>query len=597
VRRSATMMGMRALFIVPLVVVVACGTYTAATVEAQDAGRDSAVADGPVSEPPPNAIYVSVAAGNDANEGRSKDKPLKTLGAAFALIETSKLEGFDVVACRGTYEEPALKSRRASALRGGYNCSTWTRAESFGKKGKFSDPNQTRIIGNASSEALVVETGPAFTLEGFDIEGRAGNSKAAVSLRGLGKVAVSNARIYGAGAVDGKSIAGATYGLDVTRAQLTVQDSEFYGGAGDNANAPDSGARGSVAVQLTDCSGDFGTSVVQAGTGKGIYASMGMVIGAATAPAGTLVVHDTTILGSDVVGQGNAGALAWGFTGIYVATEGKFVFSNLFIQGAETKSVGGTQSGTIGMNLHAADVTILNSRINPGQVSSTGTLTWGYCQGIIAYPSRTMTLTNTAVLADCGTLVGVQNTSNIAYQALLGTSVLRHNTFIAMGRGGAYPQNTASVFAAGGAALALENNFLGAGNGSVINLYGCQGSKLERLRANALWGAAGISVLTAAESSCANGTWVDTAPKTLVPDASGFAPTTLLGLLEPSDSAMFAVALRGGALRPNASPTGCALSRGGIDLLADVPTDIEGKPRSARPAIGAWEASSTPSCP
>jgi hypothetical protein len=580
-----------------LLVLVACASYTSATGVVPGAGKDAGAADGPVSVAPLNAVYVSAAAGNDANEGLSKEKPLKTLGAAFALLETSKLEGFDVVACRGTYEEPSLKSRKASALRGGYNCSTWTRADSFGKKGMFSDPNQTRIIGNASSEAIVVETGTAFTLEGFDVEGRAGNGKAAVSMRGPGKVAISNVRIYGAGAVDGKSVAGATYGLDVSNAQLAVQDSEFYGGTGDSSSASESGARGSVAVQLTDCSGDFGTSVVHAGTGKGIYASMGMVIGGVSAALGTLVIHDTSLLGSEVIGKGGAGALSWGFTGIYVATESKLVFSNLFIQGAETKSVGGVQTGTIGMNLHASDITIVNSRINPGQVSSTGTLTYGYCQGIIAYPRRTMTLTNTAVLADCGTLEGVQSTSNIAYQTLSGSSVLRHNTLIAMGRPIGFPQYNVSVFAAGGAALALENNFLGAGNGSMVSLYACQGSKLQVYRANAAWGALGISVLTAADATCANGTWVDTALKTLVPDGTGVSLPTLVGLLEPSDSTLFAAALRSTALRPNATATGCALSRGGVDLLTDVPTDIEAKPRTVRPAIGAWEAlSPAPSC-
>jgi hypothetical protein len=174
---------------------------------------------------------------------------------------------------------------------------------------------------------------------------------------------------------------------------------------------------------------------------------------------------------------------------------------------------------------------------------------------------------------------------------------LQHNTIIALARTGDSVQSSSSLFGHTGAVLRAENNFIGAANGSAAILYGCQNARFETFRANAVWAAAGFSVLTASDATCnTNPMWVDTPLGRIAPNATAVTLTTLAGLLEPADPSMFAAALRSGAIRPSSSRAGCGLSRGGIDLLANVPRDIEGKMRTATPAIGAWEASA-PDCP
>jgi hypothetical protein len=554
---------------------------------------------GPVPVPPANAIYVSAPAGNDANDGRSKDKPLKTIAAAFALVETSKLDNFDVVVCGGLYAEPAVTSRKASALRGGYNCNTWTRADDFGKAGQFKGPNQTRLIGNTSFDALSVTIPTTFTLEGIDVESRAGGNKAAVRVDGPGKLVVSNARVYGGGS-DGQMVVGTTYALDVRASEVAIRDSEFHGGAGNNSTlSVEMQARGSVALQLIDSWGDIGNSILDAGTGRGGHASVGAILASSKAIAGPLLVHDSAILGSVTEAlTSDTSTTPWAFFGMLATVEGKVTLDNVRIMGAEVKATGGARtSGVLGL-YHGGkgQMEVLNSRINPGQIS--GTVPWAYCQTVSSSMEVTASLTfiNSALYADCGNAAGVANTGNVAYQVSGGTTVLQHNTIIAIGRPGNPPENNSAVFGYDNAVLRAENNFLVAGNGSAVVLYQCANARFESFRANALFSAAGFTVRTANDGSCVNATWVDTALASIERNASAVILPSLADRFEPAALSMFATALKNGAIRPSSSRAGCEVSRGGADLLANVPNDIEGKPRTAKPAIGAWEASA-PDCP
>jgi hypothetical protein len=579
----------------------ACSSFVSPVETASDAGRDAGAGSDDAQVPPANAIYVSTSSGNDSSDGLTQKTAVKTLGAAFALIETKNLAKYAVVACRGIYEEPRLVSRKAIALQGGYNCSTWTRADTFGKKGGFNDPNETRIIGNASDDALFVslEAGSSFTLEGVTVEAHAGNTKAAVRMNGPGRVVVSNVRAYGAGALDKKPIAGATHGLQIANAEVEIKESEFYGGAGDSSTPPMQGvgSRGSIGLELLICSGDVGTSLIDAGTGKGWFASLGLIVGSdkkvVLAP---LVIHDVSIRGTGATGVALGDALPWAFTGVYSASQSKQTFANLEIRGGEAKyQAGAVRVGVLGMNLNEGDFVIQNSRINPGRFEFAGPLPFAYCEGVVANTLTSSTVTNSAIVADCDDPL-TTTSSSVGYQAFGGTTSIRHSTIISLGRPGS-GVNTSAFFNVLGNKATLENNVLGAMNGSAFNVYSCQGAELTRFRANALWSATPLSVLKDKPPGMCN-EWVPTDLKTFGRDTTSVTilPSSLAGILEPSDPSMFAEALRSGAIRPSATASGCALSRGGVDLLAQVPTDIEGKPRSPRPALGAWEAVN-PMCP
>jgi hypothetical protein len=230
----------------------ACSSYSGAPAAA-DAGSSADATT------PQSVLYVSQASGNDSNEGLSQSKPLKSLRGAMALLEAKRLLGYEIRVCQGDYEEADLRITSAVTIRGSYNCVTWSRSDSFGKKGGFNDGNATRILRSAASTSpstLDVEASGDVTLDGLVVNGGQGVSPfgSALSVK-AGSLFLRD--VLAAGAVG--NAPGFTRGLVATSARVTIADSEFRGGAGATLAENDFA---SAAMTLDACSGTVSNSTL-----------------------------------------------------------------------------------------------------------------------------------------------------------------------------------------------------------------------------------------------------------------------------------------------------------------------------------------------
>jgi hypothetical protein len=95
-------------FVATLVVVVACSSFEEGQPDPVAPDRDAGTPDGPSDPCAERVLYVSNAAGNDANDGCTKERAIKSIGAAMALAKMKQLDGVDIRVCQGVYAEQAL---------------------------------------------------------------------------------------------------------------------------------------------------------------------------------------------------------------------------------------------------------------------------------------------------------------------------------------------------------------------------------------------------------------------------------------------------------------------------------------------------------
>jgi Protein of unknown function (DUF1565) len=124
---------------------LACSSYNGGTATGKNGDGGVTPDDANV---PAKVIYVS-ADGLAGNDGLSRDKPIKTITGAIAYAASGKLVGHEIHVCQGTYRENELTLSYPVALRGGYNCASWARGDSFGFAGKFADSNKTIVESEA----------------------------------------------------------------------------------------------------------------------------------------------------------------------------------------------------------------------------------------------------------------------------------------------------------------------------------------------------------------------------------------------------------------------------------------------------------------
>src|SRR5687767_4000602 len=142
---------------------------------------------------PDGILYVAPSPqGSDGNTGCAKEKPKATIKGALAFAQTLGLKKHELHVCRGVYNEKNLRLTHPTTMRGGYECSLWTRSDNWGFKPfadgalrteGFDGVNETRIETDDGTTPALEIAGKAIdrsvVLEGFTIVGRAGTGEGA----------------------------------------------------------------------------------------------------------------------------------------------------------------------------------------------------------------------------------------------------------------------------------------------------------------------------------------------------------------------------------------------------------------------------------
>jgi hypothetical protein len=601
-----------------LLVAGACASYsseTPAPVGPTEAGRpdaalesgalDSSAVDAKAEDSAPDAapaavLYVSAAAGNDASSGLSVGAPLKSLGAALGLLEAKQLEGYAIHMCAGDYPTASLATSRPIAIRGGYNCSTWTRSPKFGKVGGFADGNQTRVSGSAQATGpvLTVDVAKTFALDGVEISSAKGGF-ATVKLTGAGQADVADSRILGAVAT---GLTDVSIGLESRAAETKIEACELRGGNGVTPTDKAEG-RGSLALVISSASTTVRKTALYGGTGMGVYASGGAYIRAA-GPNTSLVLADVDVFGeaAQLLGSKDGG---YGFIGLDMVADSIEV-RNVRVKGGQT-SVARLAAGTLvkqgipqmaGMYLGGVTAKIENSRVDSGDLLSNDEVNdYVYCYGLISNVENQLTIENSAISAGCTR--SNKPLAPIGVYANAGKTLLRHATVIA----GPSPYNAGAnsptsyirgVYVDQGAQVDADNSLFLVSPGVVGSIVRCRSASLGTWRGVAGWaGTTAIEYIDKGASGACD-TLADGDGSIAALGISNAAlPSKLESLISVSNFDDMRAQMFAAGIVP--SDGLCTIARG-VELMSAAPADIDGRMRNRPPSVGAWEAR-MPKCP
>jgi hypothetical protein len=216
------------------------------------------------------SLYVSHDAGSDANDGCTRDRPIRTIGAALALAAARKLDGYTVRVCGGVYAEQGLRLSTPVSVVGQYNCSTWTRGpENLTRVENAAYPASTATLTIAGSQL-----GREVVIDGLVLAAPLTGTTPAVAVlvdEGAGP-SITNVQVVGGGTSGGAGQPYASCGVEVQKgASPEIAQSKVTGGSGVSADQT-----GSVGVFVHDAAIDLHDTTVEAGTGKGIVAALGV---------------------------------------------------------------------------------------------------------------------------------------------------------------------------------------------------------------------------------------------------------------------------------------------------------------------------------
>jgi hypothetical protein len=560
-----------------LALVFACSSYNDAAPKAEaDAG--TAVDGGmDTSAPPAPTLYVSQANGNDGNEGLSTASPLKTLRGALGKIEALNLVGYEVRLCQGTYEETDARVTRALTVRGAYNCGTWTRSGSFGKKGGFRDPNATRITrSKASSETatLTVDTKDTVSIEGIEVQGGESLPLSKALFAQNGALTLRDSLLIGTPSM----AAGRTIGLDTLNESLDVADCEIRGGAAVVA-APDDDYASQGAL-LRASSGTVRSTTISAGTGQGAAAAVGIYIqGSAASP---LRIENNEVFGAASRGTPRGSDNSAPFVGIYASrTKGLIVAANTVRGGtALSEDAGNRTTVLMGVFINGESTVLEANRVDPGNVTGGAN---NYCYGM--YVAGTASVYNNAVSSGCEQTNAIASQRNVGIVSY-GKLHIAHNTVLAQRSKtvsrGSYAIDVTYSNATAFADLVVENNILVADDGVAFDIQQCGGVKIGTPTHNVLIAPFAARLIA---GSCAAPTVSYLADLTLFKSPNNVILESPVGKFSPGTLAEWTTSMRTGTVRPKA----CDLARLGSPLNPAIPKDIAGVARTARPSPGAWE--------
>jgi hypothetical protein len=255
--------------------------------------------------------------GNDSASGCSSKNPKRTIGGAIARVKAVNAQGHEIHICRGTYPESGLVLDHPVALRGDYECSTWTQSANGGAP-TYSPTNEVIIDSTTPSTPTLV-------------------------VRGAATKDVLLERL---------TIKGVNVALQVVEdAAPHVLDSTIFAGSGEQSRGIVIGVRGAPWIDKTRVNGGTGTKgsagvdLIATGSGRftddqingqGVVGttsapSVGMII---TDAAGTVTIERSIILGGN--GGADAPNVPFGSAGLAISRSNVDIFDNGISAGTPT---------------------------------------------------------------------------------------------------------------------------------------------------------------------------------------------------------------------------------------------------------------------
>jgi hypothetical protein len=557
-------------------------------------------------------VYVSTT-GDDANDGCTVTHPMKSIGAAIARVKAIGAKDHAVTVCRGGYKERALVIDYPVSLRGGYECSQFTRTKDFGYP-LFDAATETNIDdGNEGVDRFTLTVkGAAVTravvVDGFTINGAtSGDARSiAVSVQAGAAVTLTDLKVVGGGTA-------APSGIGAVGIASAVSSPE---------------------IARTVVHGGIGTAVDSNADNIGIYASGGAPFLHDLQVAGTAGVDRTRSYGILVDGAAQAtGANAWNHVAVSgvqatLVSVGIFLVGNAHLELADGLVTGGKINcqavgcSAYGMLVSGSVATVQSSRIYGGDLVNAGSPPYAssafgfYVDAMGAAPS---VFTNNVIVGGNSSRRADLRVIAALFTRTAGSRLV-HNTVIVPEANGAAAGNTVAIWASNGASnLEIDDNLVVGENGTaLVGLHlerDCNSlplSSIKFLRGNAFVGTARVLDLYAGAAGCqftpattltdavaalpgvtttnnvrlAASCDNDTGPSCLAcSPATTCAPLVLAPwtpAVSPSAAELFAAASYS---MPSSAP--CLVAKGAVVLSPMVTQDAMGNPRVSPASIGA----------
>jgi hypothetical protein len=302
-------------------------------------------------------LYVSPQ-GDDAQTGCAPSTAKKTIGAALRLANQAPGSA-TVLVCHGSYAEPRLTS--SVALRGGFDCNTWTRTTHYGYPA-FDGVNES-VIENADSATPTITIAGTGTLEGFAVGAPAAIS-CSVAVAASGNAKISNNRIVGSGSDCPGDAGSIGLFLDGPSGSADVSQNRILGGSGHSGALATGGSVGLLSrggatphIHANEIYGGSGSAdaVSSAGSIAVLLAGSGRLTG-----AGVSALEDNYINGGSGSDQAGDAARA-----VYLSGSVSVDIIGNAIEGGDPAST--ITVPTHGIKAHrVGDVRVLGNRIYGG---------------------------------------------------------------------------------------------------------------------------------------------------------------------------------------------------------------------------------------
>ncbi len=325
---------------------------------------------------PDRVLYVAPT-GDDLNTGCFQNAPRKTIGATIALARNLGMIGHEVHVCQGTYTEAGLSLDYPLSLRGGYDCTSWTRASTFGMAGGFDQGRETILAHDGGAGATLSIRGSGVDaqvlVDGFTIRGGDGNQGGGAVLVSTGAAPrLSDDQIAGGAAVATGDLM-ASYGIYVQAAAAPeIAKSRIAGGSG-SAH----GSFGSVGIAIASDAGQpfIHDNQVDGGTGTTTVgvAAVGVLFSGQGALTGARAVQNNVIHG----GSGHVmEAAGTGSIGVLVNQAAPIELLGNVIEGGSSSCVGPCPVRAVSVS-GTSGVHIAGNRIYGGDASTPSATAWG----------------------------------------------------------------------------------------------------------------------------------------------------------------------------------------------------------------------------
>ncbi|WP_394822706.1 right-handed parallel beta-helix repeat-containing protein [Pendulispora albinea] len=555
---------------------------------------------------PAGVLYVSNA-GDDHNYGCAQTAPRKTIGATLGLARALGMKNHEIHVCAGTFRENGLAIDHPVSLRGGYDCTTWTRTEGYGMAGGFDGVNQTILehveAGGATLGIRGASVGPQVRVDGLTIRGgQFAQGGGAVLLSSGAAPVLANNVIAGGSAVSTGDLIG-SYGIYVqSGASPEITESAIAGGSGTGQ-----GSFGSVGIAMASDAGQprIHGNRIDGGSGTTTLgvASTGLLFAGKAPLTGDRAVRNNVIRG----GTGRAlGASGTGSIGVIVNDAAAIELSKNVIEGGSSTCAGACPVRGVSVT-RTQGARIVQNRIYGGDATPASATAWG----VLVAESGDAVLENNMVHG--GGKAGTLNTV-FAVEVSQSTAVAVRGNTLFTSPSAAGGQSQALGITRQSSSVTVENDLL-IGSRSPrdvgLLLFACPaGGALTTFRNNAFANfgdTLAFSVTTTNVACDTRGSFTTIAALEQFATNTAGAPAARVSGSVQSGAALSAIfsawtdvesgypelVKAGWTLLPKAP---CAIARGGFDLRDTLAADAFGKARTAPLTIGAEELTDDSAC-